>query len=141
RLSENGYEWLTRMVLADGIRSGTVSDADKQEYLAAWAQPGALTGGLNYYRASGVGPTTTSTAAAAPDAAPAAAAAPPLVVRVPTLVIWGEKDTALLPGNLNGLDQVVTRLTVKRVPEGTHWVVREHAPEVNRLIREYLAQP
>jgi pimeloyl-ACP methyl ester carboxylesterase len=143
RLSENNYESLTKMVLADGIRNGTVSDADQKEYLAAWSQPGALTGGLNYYRASGVGPATASpaasTGAASPEAAPPAT--PPLVVRVPTLVIWGEKDTALLPANLNGLDQVVTTLTVKRVPEGTHWVVREKAPEVNRLIRDYLAQP
>jgi len=62
-------------------------------------------------------------------------------VRVPTLVIWGEKDTALLTGNLDGLDKVVTKLTIRRVPEGTHWVVREKPAEVNRLIREFLAQP
>lgn len=63
------------------------------------------------------------------------------MVRVPTLVIWGEKDTALLTSNLAGLEEVVPKLTIKRIPEGTHWVVRENAPEVNRLIREYLAQP
>ncbi len=62
-------------------------------------------------------------------------------MRVPTLVIWGEKDTALLTSNLSGLDEVVPKLTIKRIPDGTHWVVRERAPEVNRLIREYLAQP
>jgi pimeloyl-ACP methyl ester carboxylesterase len=62
-------------------------------------------------------------------------------VHVPTLVIWGEKDTALLTGNLDGLDEVVTKLTIRRVPEGTHWVVREKPAEVNRLIREFLAQP
>ena len=60
---------------------------------------------------------------------------------MPTLVIWGEKDTALLPGNLEGLDQVVPTLTVRRIPDGTHWVVREKAADVNRLIREFLAQP
>ena len=35
-----------------------------------------------------------------------------------TLVIWGEKDTALLPQNLEGLDQFVPHLTVKRIPDG-----------------------
>jgi pimeloyl-ACP methyl ester carboxylesterase len=137
-LSDNGYERLTGMVLGAGLRDGTVTEADRKEYVAAWSQPGALTGGLNYYRAAAVGPAPN---AAPPSAEAAPATAPPLVVRVPTLVIWGEKDTALLPANLTGLDQVVTRLTVKRVPDGTHWVVREKAPEVNRLIREYLAQP
>jgi pimeloyl-ACP methyl ester carboxylesterase len=139
RLSANDYEQLTRMVLGDGLRSGTVTEQDKKEYLSAWSQPGALTGGLNYYRAAQVGPPA---GAATESAPPAAAPAPPaLVVKVPTLVIWGEKDTALLTGNLNGLDQVVEKLTVKRIPDGTHWVVRENAPVVNRLIREYVAKP
>jgi epoxide hydrolase 4 len=62
------------------------------------------------------------------------------MVRVPTLVIWGEKDTALLTGNLNGLDQYVTKLTVHRIPDATHWVVREKPAEVNRAIREFLSQ-
>ncbi len=63
-----------------------------------------------------------------------------MIIRVPTLVIWGEKDTALLASNLNGLDQLVPKLTVKRIPEGTHWVVRERPADVNAIIREYLAQ-
>ena len=62
-----------------------------------------------------------------------------MIVRVPTLVVWGEKDTALLASNLDGLDRVVPSLTVKRVPDGTHWVVREKPADVNRLIREFLA--
>jgi pimeloyl-ACP methyl ester carboxylesterase len=153
-LSQNSYERLTSMVLGDGLKDGTVTEADKQAYIEAWSQPGALTGGLNYYRASAVGPAapatstagtaaSTTSAASSTSSSPAAAAAamPPLVVNVPTLVIWGEKDTALLTGNLNGLEQFVPKLTVRRIPEGTHWVVREKAPEVNRLIREFLAQP
>ena len=137
-LSANGYERLTSMVLGTGLRNGTVSEQDKSAYLSAWSQPGALTGGLNYYRASGIGPVS-SAATLPPETGQSSS--PPLVVRVPTLVIWGEADTALLPANLNGLDQFVPKLTTKRIADGTHWVVRENAPEVNRLIREYLAQP
>jgi pimeloyl-ACP methyl ester carboxylesterase len=136
-LSANGYQQLTSMVLGAGLRAGTVTEQDQQEYVAAWSQPGALTGGLNYYRSAGIGPAPAGGSAA--EAAPASA--PPVLVRVPTLVIWGEKDTALLTANLNGLDQYVPKLTIKRIPDGTHWVVREDAADVNRLIREYLAQP
>ena len=129
-LSENEYGWLKRAVLGNNP-----SDADVDAYVEAWSQPGALTGGLNYYRASGVGPppkhSDTGTIPVTPS----------LMVRVPTLVVWGEKDTALLTGNLNGLDQVVPKLTVKRIPDGTHWIPREKAAEVNRFIREFLAQP
>jgi len=134
-LSANSYEWLTSAVLGDGIKDGTVTEADRKAYIEAWSQPGALTGGLNYYRSSGVGPPAAAAEAAAP-----AAALPSLIVRVPTLVIWGEKDTALLPVNLEGLDQLVPTLTVRRIPDGTHWVVREKAADVNRMIREFLAQ-
>ena len=139
-LSANSYALLTSMVLGAGLKDGTVSEADKAMYLEAWSQPGALTGGLNYYRASGIGPPSPSASGATSPAADAAPL-PSLVVRVPTLVIWGEKDTALLTSNLDGLDEVVPKLTIRRIPEGTHWVVREKPAEVNRLIREFLAQP
>jgi len=136
-LSANNYAMLTSMVLGAGLRDGAVTEADKKMYLDAWSQPGALTGGLNYYRASGIGPPTP---AAEPSPGASATSIPAMIIRVPTLVIWGEKDTALLAQNLDGLDQVVPTLTVKRVPEGTHWVVRERPAEVNAIIREYLAQ-
>src|SRR5438132_2912670 len=55
-LSANSYERLTTMVLGAGLESGTVTEEDKAQYVAAWSQSGALTGGLNYYRAAGVGP-------------------------------------------------------------------------------------
>jgi pimeloyl-ACP methyl ester carboxylesterase len=132
-LSENSYAWLKRAVLG-----ANASEVDTAAYVEAWSQPGALTGGLNYYRASGVGPAPQAGVA---DASPPPAAPPPLVVRVPTLVIWGEKDTALLTGNLNGLEQLVPKLTVKRIPDGTHWIAREKPAEVNTLIRDFLAQP
>jgi pimeloyl-ACP methyl ester carboxylesterase len=143
-LSANGYERLTAAVLGDGLKAGTVTAEDKAAYVAAWSQPGALTGGLNYYRAAAVGPPAASGAArsaegAQPGDTPTPLTAQPFVVRVPTLVIWGEKDTALLTGNLTGLEPLVPTLTVKRIPDGTHWVVREQPAEVNRLIRDFTA--
>ena len=60
------------------------------------------------------------------------------VISVPTLVIWGERDTALLTGNLDGLDQLVRNLTVIRVPEATHWIVHEVPERVNAAIRDFL---
>jgi epoxide hydrolase 4 len=59
-------------------------------------------------------------------------------VKVPTLVIWGEKDTALLTGNLDGMNQFVPNLTVKRIPDGSHWVIHEQPALVNEYIREFI---
>jgi pimeloyl-ACP methyl ester carboxylesterase len=33
----------------------------------------------------------------------------------------------------------VNGLTIARIPDGSHWVVREHPERVNRLIRDFLA--
>jgi pimeloyl-ACP methyl ester carboxylesterase len=153
-LAANAYEMLTGLVLGDGLKAGTVTEADRKMYVAAWSQPGALTGGLNYYRAAAVGPprpaaieTAASTSPPPPAAATPSGEAsalvnlPPMVVRVPTLVVWGEKDTALLTANLNGLEAMVPTLTVHRIPDGTHWVVREKPAEVNAAIREFVSKP
>ena len=135
-LADNDFAALKRIVLADLRAAGRLTAEDERAYVAAWSQPGALTGGLNFYRAAKVGPP-------ARDGAPASGTLgtgeDASMVRVPTLVIWGEKDTALLPQNLDGLERYVPDLTIQRIPDGTHWVIHEQPALVNRLIREFLA--
>ncbi|HEY7760124.1 MAG TPA: alpha/beta hydrolase [Burkholderiales bacterium] len=130
-LEADNYLRLRRSTLdAWAANGGTATEADRAAYLAAWSQPGALTGGLNYYRASPLHP---------PDSgAPADLAPDAFRVRVPTLVIWGERDHALLLGNLEGLERQVQDLRVIRIPEGSHWVVHEQPARIAGLIREFL---
>ena len=61
-------------------------------------------------------------------------------MRVPTLVVWGERDTALLPGCLEGLDAVVPDLEVVRIPDATHWVAREKTARVIAEIERWIGQ-
>src|SRR6267142_2784377 len=85
-------------------------------------------------RAAGVGPP-------AGDGAPARSFGGDvarMTVRVPTLVIWGEQDRALLTGNLDGLERFVPDLTIERILDASHWVVHQHPERVNRLIRDFL---
>ena len=51
-------------------------------------------------------------------------------VAAPTLVLWGERDTALLPGCIDGLDEVVPDLKLVRLPQASHWIARERTAEV-----------
>jgi pimeloyl-ACP methyl ester carboxylesterase len=132
-LSENNYASLVDTVLTDGLKQGYFTDEDKKAYMEAWSQPGALTGGLNYYRAASLGGLTGETPAMVLESVP-----DNLVVKVPTLIIWGEKDQYLLTGNIDGLDSYVTNLTIKRIPDGSHWVVHEKPELVNRLMREFI---
>jgi pimeloyl-ACP methyl ester carboxylesterase len=120
------------------IFSGTfpMTEEEHAAYLEAWSQPCALTGGLNYYRAARAGPPTDGTEPAMQSLDHDGAAR---VVRVPTLVIWGERDTALLTGNLVGLDQLVPDLTIERIPEGSHWVIHEQPARVNALMRAFIS--
>ena len=128
-LSEDNYSWLVRIVLGEGLQKGIYTEDDKVAYIKAWSQPGALTGGLNYYRANRVGPPSPDGTAARGNFAIDPAR---LTVSVPTLVIWGETDTALLVQNLDGLGQFVPRLAIQRIPDGSHWVVHEKPAEVTR---------
>ena len=132
-LSADNYASLVKIVLGRGLEQGYFTEEDCKAYVEAWSQPGALTGGLNYYRAARIGPP-------AREGEPVAASIPlPLAVKVPTLVIWGEKDTALLTGNLEGLDQFVPGLTIKRIPDGSHWVIHEKPALINTYIREFIS--
>ncbi|MDT3680559.1 MAG: alpha/beta fold hydrolase [Burkholderiaceae bacterium] len=98
--------------------------ARRAEYHEAWGTPGALAAAVNYYRASPLHPPGDGDAPAAMPALDASR----FVVRVPTLVIWGERDLALLPSLLDGLDRLVPQLRIVRLAEATHWVVHE-APQ------------
>jgi len=135
-LSEDDYRRLFAMTLDAWAKNGGAATAeDRAAYRNAWSQPGALTGALNYYRASPLHPPT-------PDhpGAKAVEMDPSLFrVTVPTLVIWGEKDQALLTGNLDDLGAHVDHLVVHRVSDASHWIVHERPTLVNQLIREVLA--
>jgi len=136
-LSRDDYQALVDVVITHGLKHGYFDQTDKRAYLEAWSQPGALTGGLNYYRAARMLPPPPGTPL---DLAPLDLDVAALTVRVPTLVIWGERDVALTTANLEGLDQFVPQLTIRRIPDANHWVVHQRPDLVNRYIREFLAR-
>jgi pimeloyl-ACP methyl ester carboxylesterase len=126
-LGQNHFQML------QGLFKPWATDADLQEYLACWGR--GLTGGLNYYRAARLHSPAGGSQAAPPTALPEMKP-----IETPTLVIWGEQDTALLTGNLNGLDRYVKNLNVRRIPDGTHWVIHEKTAEVIQFMREFLGR-
>jgi pimeloyl-ACP methyl ester carboxylesterase len=135
-LSKNNYSYLLD-ALTKGKSKRKMSEDERKRYIEAWSQPGALTGGLNYYRVSPVYPPTS------PDdenrlKAIANIDRSKFAVTVPTLVIWGELDTALTTGNLKGLEDYVSNLTIERIPDGSHWVINEQPELVNSLMREFI---
>jgi pimeloyl-ACP methyl ester carboxylesterase len=101
----------------------------------------------NYYRADPIKvPASVAESAAmpVPDLAAhffAGAAKPPVTtslrVAVPTLVIWGMRDHAMLPGQLDGLEAYVADLTVRRIADAGHYPMRSHPDLVNQAIGDF----
>jgi pimeloyl-ACP methyl ester carboxylesterase len=135
-LSENNYARLMDVLVQFGSK-WEMSEEKRLKYMAAWSQPVALTGSLNYYRASPLYPPTSKDDK---DQIGGIWSLPKemFAVKVPTLVIWGEEDRALLTGNLDGLAEYIEDLTVKKIPDGTHWVIHEQPELVNALIRDFI---
>jgi pimeloyl-ACP methyl ester carboxylesterase len=106
----------------------------KAKYRAVWDS--SLTGGLNYYRASPLRPARAGDAAVAQLALPREM----LTVDLPTLVLWGMQDPALLPELVEGLDEYVPQLILHRVADASHWIVHEQPQLVAQRLAEFLAQ-
>ena len=107
---------------------------EKPVYLDQWGQPGAMTAMLNWYRAS---PLIVPAPDETPDR-PAFLDGPFPPVTQPTLVVWGLKDTALLPSQLEGLDALVPDLTLVEVDAG-HFVPWQNPEAIVGAIRSWLA--
>ncbi|MFX1426049.1 MAG: alpha/beta fold hydrolase [Promethearchaeota archaeon] len=132
-LSANDYQNLFNVVVTPKMK---FNEDDRQIYRNAWTQPGALTGGLNYYRAGGLRPVSQGEDIS--ELAGRGMEINRVMINIPTLVIWAEKDTALTVHNLEGLDEFIPDLTIKRIPDGSHWVINEQPDKINSLIRDFL---
>ncbi|MFZ6644114.1 alpha/beta fold hydrolase [Undibacterium sp. TJN25] len=107
-------------------------EATRAKYHECWSR--GLTGGVNYYRASPLHPPTGT------NQGPLKLQLKPedFHVKVPTRVIWGEKDMALPATLLDGLDSFIPDYQLVRIPEGTHWIIHEQPDRINRLIRGFI---
>jgi epoxide hydrolase 4 len=128
------------------VKSGRYTEADRQMWIDAWSQPGSTTAGLNYYRANHRNPPFNDRHPAATiprswSAADMTKGAKATTIRVPTLVIWGMKDGAILSGHLSGLDKWVPNLSVRLYPDDDHWIMLANGKAVARDVRAFIADP
>ena len=113
-----------------------ISEGERQAYLEEWRQPGALTAMLNWYRATDIVVPQPGEKASAPFWAQL----PFPQVKVPTLVVWGMKDKALLPIQLAGIDKLVDDLRIVTVADAGHFVPWERPEPVIAAIRDFIAE-
>jgi pimeloyl-ACP methyl ester carboxylesterase len=132
RLAENDFARLFGLLNRFG-QADWLTAALRQQYREVWQR--GLDGALNYYRGTPLRPP------AGPDddalrqlVLPAAL----VNVNVPTTVLWGEDDHALLPGLLDGLQSWVPGVRIHRRPGASHWIVHEQPAWVLERLREVL---
>lgn len=134
RLSADGFAKMEAL-FAEGMDLTWLSGARRDAYLEAWGRPGALTGMLNWYRATPL----KVAAPGAPIPADELVAFDPgqLRVRVPHMLIWGLGDTALLPEATDGLEDFCDDLTRVEINGADHWLTHQRPDEVAAHIRAF----
>ncbi len=91
------------------------------------AQPGALTAMLNWYRAYVRGGGLRRQLRLGFP-----------VIETPTLILWGDADTALSLRTTEGTDRYVRDLTFVRLQGVSHWVQQDATEACGRHLREFL---
>ena len=121
-------------VLQQAFGDGALRAMEREELgalLEQWRDPATAMAMVNWYRASGI----TLPAEAAPITPPAAQP-----ITTPTLVLWGEDDTALLPANLEGLAAFAPNHTIIRLPNTGHFSPWQAPEAVNQAITGFLSK-
>ncbi|HEX9947280.1 MAG TPA: alpha/beta hydrolase [Allosphingosinicella sp.] len=131
-----GLEGFLDRVLLSHADPTKLPDEERRHYLEDWSQPGVLTTMLNWYRASKVVVPAPGEAAKAP----LWTLAPFPKLRTPTLVIWGLKDVALLPVQLEGLPDLVEDLRVVTSTTASHFITWEEPGTVTSAIADFMAE-
>ncbi len=131
RLAEDGFRRLFGFFgRPDGSAPAWLTADLRAQYVQGWTA--GLAGACDYYRATPLVPPGDG------HALPAQLPREVLEVAVPTRVLWGLQDPALLPGLLDGLDAWVPHLHVQHVPGATHWIVHEQPALVQDALADFL---
>ena len=102
-------------------RPGTFSTEDLAQYRAAWSQPGALTGMINWYRALFRARVKFSDN----------------IVRVPTRILWGDRDAFLLAEMARESLRYCTNAELFTFANATHWLQHEEPARVSELLIDF----
>jgi pimeloyl-ACP methyl ester carboxylesterase len=131
-----GFDWFFDTSFARHVDTLQISEEERRQYIADWSQPGAFNAMLNWYRGSKVIVPPPSVTAPLPDLLLRAFPK----IKIPTLVIWGMQDKALLPLQLCGLEELVDDLAIERLPDAGHFAPWEAGEEVAALLETFLAR-
>jgi epoxide hydrolase 4 len=112
---------LGEQALLGSSRPGTFSFEDLAQYRDAWSQPGALTGMINWYRALFRTPVKFLDK----------------TVRVPTRILWGERDAFLLAEMARESLRYCMNAELFTFADASHWLQHEEPARVSELLIDF----
>jgi pimeloyl-ACP methyl ester carboxylesterase len=118
---------LTRVFKTGTQHPENFPDEVIEGYRRSWLRPGAAAAMVNYYRALVRG-----------GGAERQRKLGFPVIETPTLMIWGEQDVALIKETTFGTDRFVKDLTLRYLPEASHFVQQDAPEEVNAMLEAWL---
>lgn len=107
--------------LVRSSRPGTFSPEDLAQYRAAWSQPGALTGMVNWYRALFRFRTKF----------------PDRTLHIPTRILWGQRDAFLLSEMAQESLRYCDNAELFTFADATHWLQHEEHARVSKLLIDF----
>ena len=117
-LRSNRFAATGRLLVSSG-KPCTFSTAALAEYKNAWAQPGAMTAMLNWYRAVFRERVTPKS---------------DFQVHIPTLILWGKRDVALGAEMAQRSIELCDDGRLVYFENASHWVQHDEFDEVNRQL-------
>ena len=130
-----GYEAFFDKSFSKHVELASIPSEERDIYIAQWSRPGALTAMLNWYRASRMVVPQPGITMDVPD----------LVLRafpkigIPVRVVWGLKDKALLPIQLEGIGEVGDNVEVFPLKGVGHFAPWEAPELVAQALGPFLA--
>jgi epoxide hydrolase 4 len=118
----NDYAPLLEALRKEPLRRGAFTEEELALYREAFAQPGALTAMINYYRA------------AMREGLPRS----PRRIDAPVLVLWGDEDQHLVPELAEPRKDLVPNARVEHFADASHWIHREHPERVTERLLAFL---
>ena len=108
----------------DCLRPGAFTPQDVERYRLAWAQAGALTAMINYYRAVLQKPLGTVAEH---------------WIACPTLLIWGRQDAYALPELAEETIRLCADGRIEYLDQASHWVQHDEPELVTKLVADFMA--
>ena len=124
-LGRNGAQPIGEAFTKMAVHPEQFGDDVVDVFRHAAAQPGALRAMINWYRGMVLSWRQLQKTSDA-------------MIEVPTLMVWGEQDTALGKELTEETDQYVTNLTLRYLPEASHWVQQDQPEIVNAMLTAFL---